>query len=144
MKQIYSFHELLHNLKSRLRSLAYPRQPMHDDCLDVACAAALLQISEFQFFHLAHVQWFGKSIPDNTMESFFSEYLFGDAIPHWVRQLSRKVLNLYKQGNLKLSDFNIERPVVTPEMRANGEWYVIMLLILVVIFVVLISGYEPF
>lgn len=144
MKQISSFHGLLHNLKNRLRSLAYPRQIIHDDCLDVASAAALLQISEFQFFHLAHMQWFGKSLPDNMMESFFSDYLFAEAIPHWVRQLSRKVLNLYKQGNLKLSDFNIERPVITPEMRAHGEWYIIMLLMLVVVFVVLISGYEPF
>jgi hypothetical protein len=144
MKLISSFEALLDKIVKELKLLAFPHLYVNDDCTNVAYAASLLQISEFQFFQIAHLQWFGKSLPEKTMESFFCDYLFSNVIPHWVRQLSRKVLSLHNQGGLNPVDFDIKRPVATPEDRAYGQWYIIMLLIIVLVFCVLISGLEPY
>ncbi len=143
MKPGSSFGFFFTNMKNHLHSFMHPR-PFPDDGLSVAYASALLQISEFRFFHLAHIEWFGNDIPDRRMESFFCEYLFTGIIPYWVRNLSRKVLNLHKQGVLRPADFGIKRQIPTPEMRTKGKWIAVMLLVLVAVFCFLISGFEPF
>jgi uncharacterized membrane protein len=56
--------------------------------------------------------------------------------------MTRKILSLHKEGRLDPEDFGIKRTPPTPEMRAQGQWYIIMILIIVVIFCVLISGYP--
>ena len=116
---------------------------IRSDLTDIINAAALLQISEFQFFHVAHDQWFGRRTSDSMMEIIFMSYMFDNIVPHWVRQLTRKVLNLNRQGQLDPHQFNIKRRIVTPEQRARGEWYIIMLFMIVVIFCILISDYTP-
>lgn len=142
MKLVPSFGLFFNNMKNHLQSLIHPRR-VPDDGLSVAFASSLLQISEFRFFHIAHIEWFGNDIPDRRMESFFCEYLFTGIIPFWVRNLSRKVLNLHKEGSLQPADFGIRRHVPTPEMRTKGKWIIIMLLMLVAVFCFLISGFEP-
>jgi hypothetical protein len=111
---------------------------------DVMISSALLQVSEFRFFQLSYAYWYGRNIQDTQLEPFFAEYMFNSFVPHWVRQMTRRILLLHEEGRLDPQDFNIVRPQVTPEMRALGEWYIIMLLFIVVIFCVLISGYPPF
>lgn len=143
MKLVPLFGVFFNNVKNHLHSLAPPRSTP-DDGLYVTCASALLQISEFRFFHLAHIEWFGKDISDRRMESFFSEYLFTGIIPFWVRNLSRKVLSLHKQGTLSPGDFGIKRYIPTPEMRTKGKWIIVMLLLLVAVFCFLLAGFEPF
>jgi hypothetical protein len=143
MKLVPLFGSFFDNMKNHLHSFTHPPKTP-DDGLTIAYASALLQISEFRFFHLAHIEWFGKDIPDRRMESFFCEYLFANNIPFWVRNLSRKVLSLHKQGSLSPGDFGIKRHVPTPEMRTKGKWIIAMLLMLVAVFCFLISGFEPF
>ena len=142
MKLVPSFGLFFNNMKNHLHSFRHP-QRMPDDGRSVSFASSLLQISEFRFFHIAHIEWFGNDIPDRRMESFFCEYLFTGIIPFWVRNLSRKVLNLHKQGTLKPADFGIKRYIATPEMRTKGKWIIVMLLMLVAVFCYLISGFEP-
>ncbi len=111
-----------------------------EDYEGIANSAALLQISEFRFFEIAYASWYGGMIPEREMECIFCSYLFEGLVPHWARQIARKVLTLHRQGKLDPRLFNIERRELSPEQRARGEWYVIVLLFTVTVFCVLLSG----
>jgi hypothetical protein len=106
-------------------------------------SAALLQISEFRFFQIAHIRWFGRSINEQDMEPIFISYMFNSLVPFWVRHLAREVRHLDAQGLLDPIEFNIKHHQVTPEMRARGEWYIIVVFMILVLFCVLIASYIP-
>jgi len=109
----------------------------------VMSASTVLQISEFRFFKLAYCQWYGHEITDNRLEHIFSDYMFGNIVPHWVRHFTRKVLELFEQGKLNPEDFNIKCPEGTPELKSAGIGYTIILTLVVFIFCFLITGYTP-
>ena len=111
------------------------------DLESVMVASKLLQVSEFSFFNLAYVQWYGREIQANAMEKIFATYMFEDVVPHWVRHLARRVLSTYDIGTLDPSEFNLERPKPSPRLRYTGMGYSIMLTIVMVIFCMLITGH---
>jgi hypothetical protein len=115
----------------------------HLDLNRVMTASRMLQISEFRFFKLAYCQWYGHEITDNRLEYIFSDYMFGDIVPHWVRHFTRKVLDLFDQGKLNPEDFNIRCPEATPELKSAGIGYSIILTLVVFLFCFLITGYTP-
>lgn len=119
-------------------------RPLRSDTTETALSAALMQISEFRYFHLAHKQWFGSSLPDRIMEKIFMSYLLEDTVPYWVRHLTRKVLALHAQGKLDPGDFGIVKPQGSPELMLSGITYTILMAVVLVVFCVLIAGYVPF
>lgn len=110
---------------------------------DVVSSAALLQISEFRFFHLAYERWFGHVLSDRDMEHIYVPYLFDSVVPYWVRHLVREVLSLEKQASLNPADFNIKHRTITPEIKAQGEWYIIAVFMILVMFCFLLAGHVP-
>jgi len=60
--------------------------------------AALLDITEFRVFELAHVNWYGRRAQTRDIEPLFVDYMFNDIVPPWVAQFTRKVLRLYHEG----------------------------------------------
>jgi len=117
--------------------------PASLDLERVMLASTMLQISEFRFFQVAYAHWYGQEIPENRLEHIFSDYMFGDIIPHWVRHFTRKILILSDEGRLHPRDFNIEPQESTYELRSAGIGYTIILTIVVFIFCFLITGYTP-
>ena len=104
-------------------------------------ATTLLHISEFNFFSLAYVQWYGREIQEHTLEQIFASYMFEDIVPHWVRHLARRILSTYDLGTLDPCEFNIECPKPSSKLRYTGVGHTIMLTILMVIFCMLITGH---
>lgn len=136
---------LARKLNSWFKSVKYgDTYTVDDDIRRISLSSTLLQISEFRFFQLAYRQWYGRDMYERGMESIFDDYMFGDIVPHYVRHLSRKVVNLFDQGKLDPIMFDLDRPKPSPKLRSVGIAYTVMLSILLVLFCILISDYLPF
>jgi len=118
--------------------------PADSDLSAVAQCSSFLDISEFRVFQLAHLEWYGFTMSDRKMEQLFHDYLKRERVPFWVRQFSRKVLALAGEGKLSPQLFDIPLPVVDEDDRARGQWYLIVLTIVLVTFCIFITGYPSF
>jgi hypothetical protein len=76
----------------RKRRLFFDEGKMPGDVADVLEAAALLEVTEFEFFRIAYRRWFGADIRDEDLERLYLPYMFHGRVPPWVRQLSRQVI----------------------------------------------------
>ncbi|NIR97539.1 MAG: hypothetical protein GWN05_07750 [Gammaproteobacteria bacterium] len=65
--------------------------------MNTACA---LDITEFRVFELAFATWYGYTPSPKRIEADFVPYMFDGVVPHWVRQYTRKVLRLQREGRL--------------------------------------------
>ena len=77
------------------------------DIARIEISSRLLQISEFQFFHVAYQEWCGKEIDDDDMEHIFTAYLLSNDVPFWVRDFARDVLSYYTTGNCEAREFSL-------------------------------------
>ena len=75
------------------------------DHLAVLDAAAQADISDYEIFRRAYLAWFGQAPSDAYLERLFGSYLYGGAVPHWVRQYvrSRRQVQTKGQGKRRLS-----------------------------------------
>ena len=64
------------------------------DVLAVLKTSALLEITEFEVFRIAYRDWFGRRVADNIIEPFYTDYMFNEVVPAWVR-LGCSVVPLY-------------------------------------------------
>jgi len=96
---------------------AMPDGLLDEDARMVRHAAAVLQLPEFGFFHLAHRRWFGHPASDREIEPHFVGYLFGRRIPMWVRHLAREVIERSQRGPMTPQDYGVE-PVL-PRLPVN-------------------------
>lgn len=146
MNKLYAEIKAIEKKFKNFLSLHSAKQNDHAqrDIDNVVFSAKVLQISEFEFFQIAYAQWYGREIRESNLEYVFVEYMFEGTIPHYVRDLARKVFLLFHQGVLDPKKFNIDRPKPAPELRSAGIGYMIMLLIVLVIFCLLITDYAPY
>lgn len=79
---------------------------------DVAEAAEVLAIGEFELFRLAHRWWYDTPCDETLLNRAFGEYLAHETVPAWVRHYCRRVLVLTAVGQLNPKDFGVERPSV--------------------------------
>ena len=63
------------------------------DTQRVYIASAWLGISEFQIFSDAWQAWYNEKPSEKRIESYFVNFLGQDAIPFWVRNYVRFILN---------------------------------------------------
>ncbi len=63
------------------------------DTQRVYIASAWLGISEFQIFSDAWQAWYNEKPSEKRIESYFINFLGQDAIPFWVRNYVRFILN---------------------------------------------------
>ena len=56
-------------------------------------ASALLGISEFQIFSDAWMTWYNEKPSEKSIESYFIDFLENGAIPFWVRNHARFIVN---------------------------------------------------
>jgi hypothetical protein len=97
------------------------RDPIGEECEAVMRAADALDIKEFDFFRLAYRRWFGTQPLPQYLEQSFAAYMLGRAVPVWVRQLAREVLEGEagpRADGLRSGAAWRERPV--PRSRRRG------------------------
>ncbi len=131
-------------IRQFLRRLEQERNPPLTDIDYVAISAGLLQVSEFRFFQVAYADWYGREISTPSLEPIFTRYMFDNVVPHWVRRLTRIVLSRSKEGTLDPRDFNIRLPKCDPHQQTMGWHYVLTLILVLAVFLVLVSNFEPY
>lgn len=70
------------------------RTPSIDNAASVSDVASRLQISEYAVFERAYQQWYGAAADEVELARHFHRYLFGNAVPHWVRHYCRESRDL--------------------------------------------------
>jgi hypothetical protein len=111
-------------------------------CLDtsrISSSARLLQISEFRFFQLAYVQWYGRDIPDQNLEYIFVDYMFKDEVPHWARNLARRVLSGYIDGSFDPKELNLNCTLPPRDVKAPGYSNIIISTVIYILFFLILS-----
>ena len=83
----------------------------------VAETAAVLRVSELDLFRLAHEKWFGRVVNEAELEIVFERFLEHSETPMWVRDFTRKICTLRREGLLDPSRFGAKaelpgRPVL--------------------------------
>jgi hypothetical protein len=63
----------------------------------VVHTANLLDISEFEVFRRAHLQWYGCEPELEQLEQHFVQYLYFGATAPWVRHYARSILGASSQ-----------------------------------------------
>ena len=81
-------------------TLIRPDKEEHTERAEVARAANLLQVGEFQVIQLAYKEWFGRELPEALVDRLFAAYTFRNDVPFWARQYARNILRLEDQGDL--------------------------------------------
>ncbi|HBK80085.1 MAG TPA: hypothetical protein DDZ83_10505 [Nitrospinae bacterium] len=71
---------------------------------EVARAANILQIGEFQLLQLAYHEWFSWEMPEETIDRIFKTYMLKDLVPPWARHYARHILALEESGTLDWRD----------------------------------------
>ena len=73
-------------MKSFLRTLLRPdREETNPEAAEVAQAANILQIGEFQLLQLAYRDWHSAELPETLTDKLFACYMLRKQVPHWTR-----------------------------------------------------------
>ncbi len=116
-----------------------PRHEIPEDVRQVVAVSAILSISEFRVFELAHVWWYGSEGDEKTIEGHFLPYMFGDTVPPWVRSFTRRVMDLQSQGRLDPAELGIEASEQDPRDAFLGKLYAFAVAMSMVALVILIK-----
>ena len=119
------------------RKLFFDEKRMSSDVADVLEGAALLQVTEFEFFRIAYRRWFGADIDDHRLERHYLPYMFKSHVPAWVRHLAREVIGRAESDQLDPQEFGVQPRPLTMDMYHRG---LRLCLWLAVIFGTLMTG----
>jgi hypothetical protein len=81
-------------------TLIHPDKEENSERAEVARAANLLQVGEFQVLQLAYKEWHGQDLPPLLVDRLFASYMFENKVPSWARHYARNILRLEEQGSL--------------------------------------------
>lgn len=113
----------------------------------VAEAANRLEVGEFQFFRLAHRDWYGRQVDAKELEPAFLEYMLHDRVPHYVRHHARNIIAQDDEGRLDplAEQYHVfDRDLPTPKRRFSGAIHVALVLIITVVFMgLMLFTYHP-
>lgn len=103
---------------------------------DVIQAAAMLEISEFEFMRIAHREWYGREAGQDNLMSYFAPYMFGAPPPFWAHRLAREVILLHETRRLDRSRFGINPapPTTLREVAIGISQLIFLLVVLYAIF----------
>lgn len=99
------------------------------DVESVLNATALLDITEYQFFQLAYLRWFGQEGTDVRIESAFTRYMFESLVPSWVRYLARYVEDCERRQCLDRAAIGVQRLPHNRRMVHKGIRYAVILVL---------------
>ncbi len=71
---------------------------------EVAHAANILQVGEFQLLQLAYRKWYGRDLPVRMIDRLFADYMLRDTVPHWARHYARRIIEDEARGLIDPND----------------------------------------
>ena len=83
-----------------LETLIRPDREEHEERAEVAKAANLLQIGEFQLLQLAFHDWHERDMPAGVIDRIFANYMLHNEVPFWARRYARNIIALDDAGEL--------------------------------------------
>jgi len=116
--------------------------PPAADVRAVLETAALLDTTEFNLFGLAYREWYAQPASPKEIESFFVSYMFAEKVPMWVRNYTRKILRLAKDGPIDRIALGIKPQPTSPAMVQKGQRYLMVVLMIVVGLVMLAASSD--
>jgi len=87
------------------QTLLHPDQEDDPVRAEIAHAANLLQIGEFQFLQIAYADWHGKDLTGAGLDEMFKAYMLNEVVPPWARHFARKII-----AEESMNDVNIDDP----------------------------------
>ncbi len=90
-------------------TLIRPDKDDDSDCNEIAQAANLLQIGEFQLLQLAYFSWHGQEMSEEESNVTFQTYMIGALVPPWARHYARQIIARAERGDLEDSDPKFHR-----------------------------------
>jgi hypothetical protein len=87
-----------------LQTLLRPDREEDGERAEVATAANLLQIGEFQLLQLAYFEWHGKELQGARSDEVFQAYMMRSKVPTWARHYARRVSQVAALGGLDDND----------------------------------------
>ena len=115
-----------------------------DEAKLIGFIAGVLQISEYELFRIAYLNWFDHPISEKRLDFLFKDYLATSGAPYWVNDFSRKIHEKFKAGELNYKDYGIKRRVCDRRTKITGWIIIAFLAILITIYSYLIVQYPPY
>jgi len=112
-------------------------EKMAPDVQEVLDTSALLEITEFEVFRIAYQSWYGRPEKDAVLEPFFTDYMFNEVVPFWVRHFTHHILKLDHERRLDPREFGIEPRAYNSSMAAKGLRYLLIAVLWLATLVVL-------
>ena len=134
---------LLKSWAKTTQNRQYFDEDLKQDSLDLLEAAAALEVKEFKLFELAYRDWYGKKPLSQVIEVHFSNYMFNNVIPAWVRSYSRHVVELHKAGTLDPKAFGVYQPLPSRRLIFIGRVFGTLLIFVFLVFMFLINKEPP-
>ncbi len=91
-------------MQNFIQTMIRPDREENTQRAEVARAANLIQVGEFQFLQLAYSEWFDEEMPEQLCDNLFMAYMLHDKVPHWARHYARRILTLDRAGGLNDRD----------------------------------------
>ncbi len=83
-----------------LKTLLQPDHDENEERAEVADAANLLQVGEFQLLQLAFHAWHERDMPQAMIDPIFTRYMLYNEVPFWARQYARQIIEIDRRGEL--------------------------------------------
>lgn len=97
-------------MKSFLRTLLRPdREETNPEAAEVAQAANILQIGEFQLLQLAYRDWHSAELPETLTDKLFACYMLRKQVPHWTRHYARRIIDWNERNILDADNRDYHR-----------------------------------
>lgn len=113
-----------------------------EDVDNVLEAAALLDTSEFNVFHLAYRHWYGQDPAPGVVERAFVPYMFADRVPQWVRAFARQVVARGAAGTIDPSEYGVQGRPPSRAALVAGRLYVVLTLLATAVLLLLSNGFD--
>ena len=124
--------------------MAIEEKHLRPDERSVLEAAALLDITEYDLFHLAYRRWYGQPAKDTLIERFFVGYMFNRVVPLWVRHFSRLVEQLSDRGELDANRLGVKFLPGSQHMVTLGVRYSVTIGLVLIVLVVFAEFMSQF
>ncbi len=86
------------------QTLLHPDHEGDPDRGQIADAANLLQIGEFQILQIAYAEWHGSNLTGPGLDQMFKAYMLEGVVPPWARHFARKVIDQARAGEIDIND----------------------------------------
>lgn len=96
-------------MRDFFRTLIRPDHEESPERAEIARAANLIQVGEFQILQLAYHDWHGHDLSPDAANLLFSTFMLDGQVPHWAHRYARKIFTRDATGTLNDHDPSYHR-----------------------------------